>query len=90
MAIDAVEGKQKLSYMESRRKHLWQLLQMGMDSTSTPVAVVPGTESNQPRAVVSAIGTSELSKKLTLKTSCLKKVFIQLVSLASRDLNLRV
>ena len=64
MAIDAVEGKQKLSYMESRRKHLWQLLQMGMDSTSIPIAVVPGAESDQPRSVVSPIGTSELSEKL--------------------------
>lgn len=36
MAIEATEGEQKLSYMESRREHLWHLLQMGMNSTSVP------------------------------------------------------
>jgi hypothetical protein len=36
MAIEAVEGEQKLSYMESRREQLWQMLQMGMASTDVP------------------------------------------------------
>ncbi len=36
MAVDAVEGEQKLDYMESRREHLWHLLQMGTGSTSSP------------------------------------------------------
>ncbi|BAY19988.1 ATPase (plasmid) [Anabaenopsis circularis NIES-21] len=35
MAVDAVEGEQKLDYMESRREHLWHLLQMGTGSTSS-------------------------------------------------------
>ncbi|PSB02347.1 ATP-binding protein [Merismopedia glauca] len=38
MAIDTTEGEQKLSYAESRREHLWHLLQMGMDATSVPQA----------------------------------------------------
>jgi hypothetical protein len=41
MALDATEGEQKLSYMESRREHLWHLLQIGMDSTSVPKSAVP-------------------------------------------------
>jgi hypothetical protein len=40
MALDATEGEQKLSYMESRREHLWHLLQMGMSSTSAPKSPV--------------------------------------------------
>ncbi len=40
MALDAIEGEQKLGYSESRREHLWRLLQAGMDSTgvSAPAA----------------------------------------------------
>jgi flagellar biosynthesis GTPase FlhF len=40
MALDTTEGEQKLNYMESRREHLWHLLQMGMDSTSVPKTAV--------------------------------------------------
>ncbi len=36
MALDATEGEQKLSYMESRREHLWNLLQIGMSKTDIP------------------------------------------------------
>ncbi|MHC5936336.1 hypothetical protein [Nostoc sp.] len=44
MAIEATEGEQKLSYMESRREHLWHLLQIGMGSTDVPTsAVTPET-----------------------------------------------
>ncbi|WP_242065174.1 hypothetical protein [Nostoc sp. FACHB-133] len=39
-AMDTTEGEQKLSYMESRREHLWYLLQIGMGSTSVPKAAV--------------------------------------------------
>ncbi len=41
MALDATEGEQKLSYMESRREHLWHLLQIGMDSRDIPKSAVP-------------------------------------------------
>jgi flagellar biosynthesis GTPase FlhF len=41
MAIEATEGEQKLSYMESRREHLWHLLQIGMGSTDVPTSAVP-------------------------------------------------
>ena len=40
MALDAIEGEQKLGYSESRRDHLWRLLQSGMTSTTVPVSVV--------------------------------------------------
>jgi hypothetical protein len=39
MALDALEGEQKLGYSESRREHLWRLLQTGMDSTGVPAPV---------------------------------------------------
>jgi hypothetical protein len=39
MALDAIEGEQKLGYAESRREHLWRLLQAGMDSTGVPTSV---------------------------------------------------
>ena len=51
MAIDAVEGEQKLGYMESRREHLWQLLQMGMDSTAIPSAIAAVQHSSTPPVV---------------------------------------
>ncbi|MBD2213982.1 ATP-binding protein [Nostoc linckia FACHB-104] len=41
MAIEATEGEEKLSYMESRREHLWHLLQIGMGSTDVPTNAVP-------------------------------------------------
>jgi AAA domain len=40
MALDAIEGEQKLGYSESRRDHLWRLLQSGMTSTTVPTSVV--------------------------------------------------
>ncbi len=40
MALDAIEGEQKLGYSESRREHLWRLLQAGMTSTTIPSPVV--------------------------------------------------
>jgi hypothetical protein len=43
MALDAVEGEQKLGYSESRRDHLWRLLQSGMTSTTVPTLVVSTT-----------------------------------------------
>jgi DNA polymerase III delta prime subunit len=43
MALDAIEGEQKLGYSESRRDHLWRLLQSGMTSTTAPTPVVETT-----------------------------------------------
>jgi hypothetical protein len=40
MALDTTEGEQELSYMESRREHLWHLLQIGMGSTTVPKSAV--------------------------------------------------
>lgn len=42
MAIDAVEGEQKLNYLASRHEHLWRLLQM---ETTTPP---PQSSANEP------------------------------------------
>lgn len=53
MAIEATEGEEKLSYMESRREHLWHLLQIGMGSTDVPTSAVP---SETP--LVGSVGTS--------------------------------
>jgi hypothetical protein len=39
MALDAIEGEQKLGYSESRREQLWRLLQAGMDATGVPAPV---------------------------------------------------
>lgn len=47
MALDTTEGEQKLSYMESRREHLWHLLQIGMGSTSVPKAVASPKKSDK-------------------------------------------
>lgn len=64
MAIEAVEGEQKLSYMESRREQLWQMLQIGMATTdvpsSSPSTVMDSsvTPSNSPVSV-------EVEKKTT-------------------------
>ena len=65
MAIEATEGEQKLCYMESRREHLWHLLQMGMTSTSVPGGIVdlsPGSKSS-----VASVSTAEATSKSTRK-----------------------
>jgi hypothetical protein len=53
MALDAIEGEQKLGYSESRRDHLWRLLQSGMTSTTVPTSVVSTTETVSSTEVVS-------------------------------------
>ncbi|MUG96989.1 AAA family ATPase [Scytonema sp. UIC 10036] len=45
MALDATEGEQKLSYMESRREHLWHLLQIGDPSKDIPTSAAPNETS---------------------------------------------
>lgn len=52
MALDAIEGEQKLGYSESRRDHLWRLLQSGMTSTTVPTPIVDAssTEAVSPPA----------------------------------------
>jgi hypothetical protein len=52
-SIEATEGEQKLSYMESRREHLWHLLQIGMGSTDVPTSAVPPET-----PLVGSVGTS--------------------------------
>lgn len=67
MALDAIEGEQKLGYSESRRDHLWRLLQSGMSSTTVPTPVVEITvavedvspPAKKPRKKRSAPSTTE-------------------------------
>jgi DNA polymerase III delta prime subunit len=67
MAVDAIEGEQKLGYSESRRDHLWRLLQSGMTSTTVPTPVVSTTvvvedvspPAKKPRKKRSAPSTTE-------------------------------
>lgn len=64
MAIEATEGEQKLCYMESRREHLWHLLQMGMTSTSVPGGIVDlSSGSKSTVAPVSTATTKSTRKK---------------------------
>lgn len=55
MAIDAVEGEQKLSYMASRHEHLWRLLQM---ETTVP----PGASAEEELAKTTRKKRSSSSK----------------------------
>ena len=68
MAIEATEREEKLCYMESRREHLWHLLQMGMTSTSVPGRIVDlpsGLKSNV--VPVSTTTTKSTQKKRSEK-----------------------
>ncbi len=67
MAIEATEGEQKLSYMESRREHLWHLLQMGMTSTSVPGDIVD--LSSNSKSSPSATSKSTRQKRSDSETS---------------------
>ncbi|WP_414589964.1 AAA family ATPase [Scytonema sp. PCC 10023] len=73
MALDATEGEQKLSYMESRREHLWHLLQIGMDSKDIPTCAVPdgtspiGSPTNEPQES-SPSSTKRTRKKPAIPT----------------------
>lgn len=70
MAIEAVEGEQKLSYMESRREQLWQMLQMGMATTDVP-SLSPSTvvdsfmKSKESATPQSPSASVEVEKKTT-------------------------
>jgi hypothetical protein len=53
MALDAIEGEQKLGYADSRREHLWRLLQAGMDATGVPSPVASTVADAQSQETVS-------------------------------------
>lgn len=57
MALDAVEGEQKLNYTEGRREHLWRLLQ-----GEGPFAVIP-------RRMEGEVGAMQEAKKQTVNSS---------------------
>ncbi len=70
MALDATEGEQKLSYMESRREHLWHLLQIGMSSTSVPKSAVSESTPPAENSIISPpTQTTPTNKRQRKKTN---------------------
>lgn len=67
MAIEATEGEEKLSYMESRREHLWHLLQIGMGSTDVPTSAVTHETPLVGSEITSSKTESPLKTKRTRK-----------------------
>ncbi|MCC5668885.1 hypothetical protein LC653_34780 [Nostoc sp. CHAB 5784] len=67
MAIEATEGEQKLSYMESRREHLWHLLQIGMGSTDVPTSALTHETPFVGSEITSSKTESPLKTKRTRK-----------------------
>ena len=63
MALDATEGEQKLSYMESRREHLWNLLQIGLSKTDIPSNCAVDDNTRIPSSVNVPIQESPPQKK---------------------------
>lgn len=63
MALDATEGEQKISYMESRREHLWNLLQIGMSKTDVPSNCAVDILESSPSSVNEPIQESPPQKK---------------------------
>jgi flagellar biosynthesis GTPase FlhF len=53
MALESIEGEQKLGYSESRREQLWRLLQAGMDSTGVPAPIASTVADAQSQETVS-------------------------------------
>jgi hypothetical protein len=51
MALDSIEGEQKLGYADSRREHLWRLLQAGMASTTVPSPVASTVVNAQSQSI---------------------------------------
>jgi hypothetical protein len=87
MVIEALEGEQKLGHSQSRREHLWQLLQTGMDSRSVPMALpLTGENSELVEAQQQSISVEtqpSLPKKTTRKTTKNSRVSLQSEELAS-------
>jgi DNA polymerase III delta prime subunit len=80
MALDSTEGEQKLSYSESRREHLWHLLQMGMDATSLPqaedaveVSVAPAPKAKRTRKQPVSAESGETDGKNAIEPATQKK-----------------
>ena len=71
MAIDAIEGEQKLGYMASRREELWRLLQMetvtNVSISTTIVSTSPST--TDPRETLPEEVTSKQGKTTRKKRS---------------------
>ncbi len=72
MALDATEGEQKLSYMESRREHLWNLLQIGMSKTDVPSNCAVDILESSPSSVNEPIQESPPQKKRQRKKPAAK------------------
>jgi DNA polymerase III delta prime subunit len=82
MALDAIEGEQTLGYSESRRDHLWRLLQSGMTSTTVPTPVVETTvvvedvppPAKKPRKKRSAPSTPSTTESATASVETVETV----------------
>ncbi len=72
MALDATEGEQKLSYMESRREHLWNLLQIGTSKTDVPSNCTVDEENPSLSSVNDKIQESPPQKKRQRKKPAAK------------------
>lgn len=72
MALDATEGEQKISYMESRREHLWNLLQIGMSKTDVPSNCAVDILESSPSSVNDKIQESPPQKKRQRKKPAAK------------------
>lgn len=72
MALDATEGEQKISYMESRREHLWNLLQIGMSKTDVPSNCAVDILESSPSSVNEPIQESPPQKKRQRKKPAAK------------------
>ncbi len=72
MAIDAIEGEQKLGYMASRREQLWRLLQMetaqpSMTAPEIASTVAPKSSETPSDTKTNAPGTTSKQAKTTPK-----------------------
>ncbi len=72
MAIDAIEGEQKLGYMASRREQLWRLLQMettqsSMSSPEIASTIAPTSDETPSKTKTPVSGTTSKGAKTTRK-----------------------
>ena len=72
MAIDAIEGEQKIGYMASRREQLWRLLQMetvepSLTSPKIASTVAPPSDETPSKTETPVSGTTSKGAKTTRK-----------------------
>ena len=96
MALEATEGEQKLGYTESRREHLWRLLQLGMTPlpappppSSTPAlsspAALPAERSEPPKEEATSSAVAPDPPKKTTRRSAREKEPTERASSPTRE-----